>query len=183
MNHLKKSNLIFSVTLILISGCTTPSYRIYNVNDNRTELVVTPDRITVQCEDVESPEEPRVPAGRYGFMIHILDEENTFLNVIRGHVLSKKDCFDQKHHAEKILGNGKQIYLGSMGTLDSPREITTTKYIFPKRGTYFWNGRVLQFKVIQNELGECYDVYYGSKAPCPREEFPIKDHPFIKASK
>jgi len=183
MSYSKIVKIILCVIFALFSNCTTNTYRVYNKNDGQTEVIVTPDRVLVECEDIKDHENASDPAGNYGFMIHVLDEENTVWNAIRGSVIDRKTCFEQKKHIEKILQNGKQIYLGGMGTLDDPREKTTSKYTFPNKGIFSWNGRVLGFRVIQNELGECYDVYYGSKAPCPREEFPIKDHPFIKVSK
>ena len=67
---LKISSVLF---LLVFSGCATSSFKIKKETDSLTELLVTPDRIILQCEELdEDPDE-----GVYGFMVHLLDEQKT----------------------------------------------------------------------------------------------------------
>lgn len=61
--------------LCALSGCSTllknSSFEIKNETDLLTELLVSPDRVAVHCEELD--EEPDV--GAYGFMIHLLNKK------------------------------------------------------------------------------------------------------------
>ena len=61
-----------------------------------------------------------------------------------------------------------------MGDLTEPRIQQERQYVFPGKGTFFYNNRVLQFMVIANEHGLCFDAFLGAEKPCPRHPFPIK---------
>lgn len=172
---LKRSRFIIVVLLSIVPpGCTNPSFRVLNQDEGRTELLVTPDRILLQCEDVQDPTEPIDPDGRYGLMIHVLDEENTVSTIIQGNILGKKDCSSRLNEIEKIIKSGKEIYIGGMGNLKDPRkkDIEYPK-LFRGKGTFYSNSRVLQFSVIMNEKKACWTAHYGRDRPCPRDEFPI----------
>jgi hypothetical protein len=176
MKSLQKSRFFQSVVVFLIlSGCTVPPYKILNQDDQRVELLVAPDRVILECEDVQDPtEKPSNSLGRFGFMIHVLDEANTVLSVTQGSVQDKRSCLKRVEEVEKVLRHGKQIYIGGIGNLTGPRVREKWNHYFPGKGVFFSNSRALQFMVIANEKGECYSAYYGTEKPCPREEFPIK---------
>ena len=132
------------------------------------EFSVTPDRVLIECEKIDTP-----PRGRYGFMIHVLDEENTVISII-GNIMGT-DCFVWKAKMEKILNHGKSIYIAAFGDFDNPRIKYEYSYVFPKLGRFQGNGRAFQFSAIANENGECFDYVNNDKPPCPDREFPITD--------
>ena len=160
--------------MLLTLRCTTSNYKVHGQTNYATELVATPDRILLECEyqegysgDAHNP---------HGFMMHVLDEKNTVLNLIIEPVLSREECMAHLNASLKILKSSKKIYLAGMWTLDSPREKTVYKYTFPGIGTYNGNGRVLRYRAIWDGKGQCYDVYHGNKKPCPRDDFPIGEN-------
>lgn len=169
MQNLKRGNF-FCFFVIFLLGCATSSYRIGNQDFNRVELCVTPDRVLLECEWIHDSDRKNV----YGFMIHVLDEENTVLNVIQGNVLDKGSCFERIKKIGKILKEGKNIYIAGMGDLNDPRVKEENTYIFPQ-GIFYSNGRVLQFISITNEYGSCFDAYDGDREPCPGGGFPINN--------
>ena len=176
MKNLQKSRFYQSIVgFLVLSSCTAPPYKVLNQRAQLVELLVASDRVILECEDVQDPtEKPSDTLGRFGFMIHVLDEENTVLSVTQGSVQDKKSCFKRIEEVEKILRHGKQIYIGGIGDLGGPRVREKWNHYFPGKGVFFSNSRALQFMVIVNEKGECYSAYYGTEKPCPREEFPIK---------
>jgi len=158
-------------------ACTTSSYNVVQ-DDYLTEIRVTPDRVLLECEDIIDHANAGDPEGNFGFMIHVLDEEDTVLTLIQEPVIGRKDCFKRHEDITKILKGGKSIYIAGHGALDEPREKKARTYSsFPKRGVFYGNGRGLQFSVIQNENGRCYSAYNGTYEPCMPEEFPIKKWP------
>ncbi len=171
-------NKTFPLVLILFSGCTTSSFKVANQTRMRAELLVTPDRILLQCEDLQDPAEKLAnDEGRYGFMIHVLDDENTILTLSQGNILGKKQCFEHVDKIGKILRNGQQIYIGGMGDLTDPRKKEEDHHTFPGKGVFYSNSRALQFIVIKNEKDECYSAHHGSDRPCPADPFPIENNP------
>lgn len=167
------------ISLLPLSGCTTSSYyRVIGRASFRTEIQVTPDRVLLECEDIKDHANAGDPAGNFGFMIHVLDEEDTVLTVIQEPVTNRKYCFKRLDDIAKILRGGKSIYIGGHGTIDEPRKKESLTYSFPeKSGVFHSNGRVLQFSVIQNEHGKCYSAHNATDSPCMPEEFPIKRFP------
>jgi hypothetical protein len=162
------NNILLFMSLCLV-GCATSSYRVSSREGRKVELDVTPDRVVLECE--LASENKEVP---YGFMIHILDEEKTVLNVTQTNNLSKEDCFRRIEKISHILRTGKRIYIAGIGDIDDPKKVEKWTYTFPHLGTFSGNGRMLQFFAIANENGSCYDAYYGDRKPCPRGgEFPI----------
>lgn len=171
MLNSKINSPLLLLALFLTLSCSTSSYKVHNQNAYATELAVTPDRILIECEyqkgysgDAQNP---------HGFMMHILDEENTVLTLIIEPVLSKEECMRHLNASVAILSNTNKVYIGGAWTLDSPRKKTDTKYTFPKIGTYSGNGRVLRYRAMWDKKGQCYDIYHGNKKPCPRDDFPI----------
>ncbi len=176
MQSLLRNRVQWVSLALLFSNCSSPSYKILNQEGSKTELLVSPSRVLLQCEDVQDPEEkPADTHGRFGFSIEVLDEENTVLSVSQGSVIGKKDCDERLAKIGKILKNGKQIYIGAIGNIESPRvREKEWSHVFPGIGIFYSNSRALQFIVIANEKGECYSAYSGTEKPCPRNEFPIK---------
>lgn len=169
MQNLKRNRSYYLILLVFIVGCTTASYRVTPWGKLKNEITTTPDRILLECEyvadysgDLKNP---------YWFWMRILDEKNTVLIASRGNVLDKEDCFEGITEIKKILKNGKTISIGGMGDLNEPRQNEKTAYLYPGLGTFYGNGRDLQFMMIWNEHGQCYDSQYGKGKPCPRDDF------------
>lgn len=171
MQHLKLNNLIYFVVLISMTGCTISSYRVTKQWKLKTELHVTPDRILLECAHVTDEIELT-----HMFLIHILDEKNTVIDVVQGNNTSKKGCDLRMRGVQKVLDTGHDIYIGAIGDPFESVVIDSKNYTFPQYGTFRGNGRVLQFHVIANENGKCFGAYYYDEKPCPRDEFPITEH-------
>lgn len=171
MKSLKRNSWRCFLTFFFLAGCATSSYyRIFNQDDQSTELNVSPDRILLECERLHDAD----TEGLYGFMIRVLDEENTVLTISQGNTVDKGSCDRRIRKISKILREGKNIYIAGIGTLDVPRIKGKSSYTFPKKGTFNSNERALKFMAIANEHGSCYDAYSGDEKPCPREPFPTK---------
>lgn len=171
MTFSKRNNFIYSLLIFFISGCATSSFKLLIQDENAAEFKVTPDRVIMECE--YQPDHDTKDA--YGFLMHILDEENTVIAVVQGNVLDKGSCFRRLQKIGKILKTGKMIYVGGMGYLTKPKKKEKETYMFPNIGTFPGNGHTLQFMVIANEQGLCYDAYSGDEDPCPREPFSLKN--------
>ena len=113
--------------------------------------------------------------GHFGFMMHVLDEENTVSSVVQTNVIGREDCYDRLREIGKILRSGKRITIAGRDGLDSPRVKSTTVYEFPGLGKFYGNSRVHQFASIWNEHGQCYDAQMGDEKPCPSNGFPITE--------
>lgn len=168
----KVANFLIFFMSLLIFGCSTTSYKINSSADFRTELVVSPDRVLLECEYIHDYTGDIKEA--HGFMIHVLDDENTVLTVNQGNMLGKEDCFRRIDKIGKILKGGKKIFIGGTGNLKDSRVKEDPQYLFPGLGAFHFNGRVLQFIVVWNEKGQCYNAYTGDKKTCPSGEFPIE---------
>ncbi len=174
INNLRKNKLCLLATLAFLSACATSSYKINAQADNTIELAVTSNRVLVECEYQEGYDgEIKKP---HGFMMHVLDEENTALSLILPRVITQKDCITHLKATTKILKNSPKVYIGGAGTIDDdkPRDKSERKYIFPGLGTFPGNEHVLNYWTIWTDTGQCYDVVYGHEKPCPRENFPMK---------
>src|SRR3989338_8188450 len=170
MRLLKKSFSFYFLTFFILIGCATSSYRILDQDDQSAELSVSPDRVLLECEWLYDADNK----GLYGFMIHVLDEENTVLTVNQGNTLNKEDCDRRIKIISRILREGKNIYIAGIGNLNEPRVKGKRTYSFPQKGIFYDNERTLQFVAIANEYGSCYDAYSGEEKPCPREPFPTQ---------
>lgn len=177
-NYLTVGILIF--VFLGIGGCVTPSsnpssfFMIKKQSRNATEILVTPDRVLLQCEkQVEYPEE-----GRYGFIIHILDDENTVVTSSLDIQPDKKGCESFLKKVSHILKNSKRVYIGGHGVLrGKPREEDKQfPQTFPGHGTFYHNSRDISFDVIANDKGECYSPSYRRDEPCPQYPFPIEKY-------
>lgn len=171
MHFLTRSEILSFVPALLLAGCATSYYRVANVDLGRHELSVSPDRIVMECEDVSENRE--IP---YGFMIHVLDDENTVVDVTQTNTLSQEACFDRIKKIGRIIKTGNQIYIGGVGDLESAKVVEKWTHEFPGHGTFHSNGRFLQFMAIANENGLCYGAYSADDRPCPNGvDFPIRD--------
>ncbi len=175
----RKSRISASVVLVLLfSACATSSYRVIERKGYRAEIQVTPDRVLLECEDIKDHEDAGNPEGNFGFMIHVLDDENTVLTLIQGPVTTRSFCLQQQREIGKVIKNGNSIYIAGHGSLDEPRKMGKTVYSsFPKPGVFCGNGRVLTYSVVKNERGQCYSKDNGINEPCMPPEFPIKNSP------
>jgi hypothetical protein len=170
MVALKRNSFFLFIFLFFISGCSTSSFFLLKQDENAAEFKVTPDRILLECEyqfDNDTKDS-------YGFLMHVLDDENTVITVAQMNILDSESCLKRIQKIKKILSTGKIIYVGGMGYLTEPRRREEKQYTFPHIGTFHGNGRTLQFIVIANEQGLCYDAYSGEKKPCPAEPFSLK---------
>lgn len=162
----KRNDFTSGLLIILfLSGCATSSFKLIQQHELAAELKVTPDRVLLECENQYKDDS----GNGYGFMMHVLDDENTVLSIVQTNVIDKGSCFKRIEKIGKILKTGKAIYVGGMGNLNKPRIKENKTYTFPHLGTFHGNGRNAQFMVIANEKGLCYDAYSGDEDPCPRE--------------
>lgn len=168
--HYLKIREIFAA-MILLTGCANSSYKVLFQDNGAAELSVTPDRVLLECEDLYDAD----IKGLYGFMIHILNDDNKVLTLVQGNTLDKESCEYRLDKIGKILREGKKIYLAGRGNLSKQdRELFQGDFNFPNLGRFKDSGRTLGFVAISNEHGLCYDIetaFMGK--PCPPEPFPF----------
>lgn len=160
--------IIFSMSL---AGCVSSSFKLLNQKNLAMEFMVTPDRVVLDCERVETDDRGVVA----GFVMRVVDEKNTSFTLVQTNTLDRESCERRVNIIEKILKNGNQIYLVGIGDFREPRETGLRKYTFPGLGTIEDNGRSLQFIAIKNELNQCFGAFSAEERPCPPEPFPIKN--------
>ena len=179
MRRSKRRNSVSILTAVVLTAittaCVSSSYRVSDQDGKKLELMVTPDRVLLQCELASELQE--IP---YGFMIHVLDEEKTVLSVIHGKTLAKSDCMNRIEKIGRILKTGKKIYIAGVGDIDEPRTVESWQYNYPGIGTFHGNGRVIQLFAISNENGLCFSSHNWEERPCPSDGFPIKDNRAVK---
>ena len=158
----------------LLTGCATSSFEIIKKQGLTTEVKVVPDRILLECEKQTNSAD----SDAYGFLMYVLDSKNTVACFVQTNVLDKRSCDRRLHQIGKILKTGKSIFIGGVGDLTSPPTFEKTLHHFPLRGTFPSNGQNLQFMVIANEIGLCYDAFSGDEKPCPREPFTFRKNPW-----
>ncbi len=164
----RKSRIFFLFFHFLIFGCSTTQFKILYQSETATEFSVSPDRVLLECEWIHDAD----IEGLYGFMIHILDAENTVISVIQGNTLDGESCNRRILEIEMILRNGAKIYIAGIGDLIPSDLKSNEKYKFPRHGIFPSNSKSLQFVAIANEYGECYEAYAGLTHPCPQAPFP-----------
>ena len=103
----------------------------------------------------------------YGFMIHILDLQYTVLTVSNGVVLEKEHCLVKQAKADKIIKNAEFVTVRGRGDAEESIVKEEFKHTFKKHGTYFGNGRSLNFLAIWNDKGDCHSGFKGEDDPCP----------------
>jgi hypothetical protein len=133
-----------------------------------TDIVVSPDRVITECEFIDNYTGDY--SDPYGFMIHLLDKENTVLTVSNGTVLEKKDCFDRKIAIDKIIHKAHLVTVRGRGDAEAQVVKSEFKYTFKNHGTYSSNGRSLNFLAIWNDKGQCYSAFNGEDDDCKRAQ-------------
>lgn len=159
----KSLMVLLSISFV---GCATSIYKANKPNSLGIDISASPSRVITQCEFIDNYSgDYKDP---YGFMIHILDKENTVLTISNGTVLEKKDCLERQASADKIIKKGNLITIRGRGDAEAPREKGEFPHYFPQHGTFLDNGRSLNYLAIWNDKGQCYDAFYGPDKPCPR---------------
>jgi hypothetical protein len=168
MSALGKNNYLLTIFMAGLIGCTTSEFRVLNNGDRGTEILVTSDRVLLECEWIKDADDK----DSYGFMMHVLDDKNNAVTIAQGNTLDKFSCDRRLRLIGEILKKGKNIYIASTVLL---REPVKTKYVysFGKNRTSNGYQSDLSFAAIANEFGDCYDAYSGPEKPCPREPFPL----------
>ena len=173
MDCLKIAKVIFEIliTLMTFVGCATSSFEVLNQEKSSIEILVTPDRVILECERVETDDRGEVA----GFMMHIVDEKKTSFTLVQTNTLDTESCVRRVKKIERILKNGTQIYLVGIGDFREPRKTGLRKHTFPRFGDIEDNGRSLQFIAIKNERNQCFGAFSAEEPPCPPEPFPTKN--------
>ena len=167
MISLQKNKYLSMFLLVMfLQGCVTSHYQASKPNALGTDIAVTPDRVITECEFIDNYTGDY--SDPYGFMIHILDNENTVLTASSGTVLEKKDCLRWQVAADKIIRNAKTVTVRGRGDAEDPIVKKEFKYAFERHGTYFGNGRSLNYLAIWNDKGQCFDVFNRDN-PCPKQ--------------
>jgi len=170
MANLKRNSPLLLIVVFLV-GCVSSSYKIDSETDGKTQILVTPDRVILECYRLTDYAGDIKEA--HLFSIYVLDEDKTVLTVSQGNILGKEDCLRKINKIGKILKSGNKIFIGGMGNLKSTPDKSDRNYLFPGLGRFPDNGKSLQFMVIWNEKNICYNAYSGGQKPCPSDEFPI----------
>jgi hypothetical protein len=171
MQILNRGKTLFFVSLIC-AGCSTSSFKIYKETKGLTEILVTPDRVVLHCEELD--EDPDI--GAYGFMIHMLDEENTVTTAALNIRPDLKNCENHIRKIKRILQKSERVTIGSHHQLSKqPRTLEDAhfRYYFPGHGTFSSNGRALDLIAIWNEKEDCYNVHLQDDKSCPPFPLPI----------
>ena len=170
MGFSRKSNYVVALPIIFIMGCASSSYHVLYQDNSGAELNVTPDRVLLECEYLSDADEK----GLYGFMMHVLDGQNTVLTLAQSNTLDRQGCQDRLKNIQKILRGGMKIYIASRGDLNDVDGISQREYDFPGIGRFKSNGRSLEFVAISNEHDLCYGAHRGFQVkPCPPKPFPL----------
>jgi hypothetical protein len=168
MANLQKNKFFISVVSLFLTSCVSSRYHVNKPNALGTDIEVSPDRVIAECEFITDY------TGDYsdphGFMIHILDSEKTVLTVSNGTVLDKTECFKRLKATEEIIKKGNTVFIRGRGDANASIILQSDTYYFPAYGNFPDNGRSLNYLAIWNDQGECYDAFYGSEKPCPREK-------------
>ena len=178
MKNFCLKNKLMITCLLLVQSCASSKIKIHQIENGKIGYLVSSDRVLVECEDLFASGGDR--PGSFGFYIHILDEANTVLNGIQSIQTTKKECFSKVGIIQKILKESKTVYIAGVTNLNKPRSIEQDrKYVFPNLGTYFGNGRPMQWYVLKGEDGTCVTAYDGDGKPCPWDPiFPAETVPF-----
>ncbi len=170
MANSRRSKCLILVLFFLL-GCSSTIYRIDRQTADKTQILVSPDRIAVKCEEIDNYSGD-VKDARL-FLIYILDEDETVLTSSPGTILNSNVCDGKISKVMKVISGGNKIYVGNSGVLDEPRVFEGQKVLFPKLGSFPVNDRVLGFHLIWNENDMCYNTHAGEQKPCPNDGFPL----------
>lgn len=166
-------NSIFLVFLFTFSGCATSSYK----SLNESEVVVTPDRVQMECADVSDENDI------YMFILYLLDDAKTVMTGTFGKDFDEEVCLTRKAKIDHVLKTGQKIHLAGPGSQTSPR-MQTSKYVhFPKHGNFPENGRHFQLFYVYNEKGHCFGAFKEDNEPCPGDWAPWAYPPHLHDKK
>ena len=175
MQNLKTFSFI--PLILTLFGCASPQYRIHQQLGERTGIIISSDRVIVECED-------QFAGGgdfkdRFAFFVHFLDEEKTVVSSFQAAQTSGAECFEKLRATEKILKSSKKVYIAGIGALNEPRVVNQYQFHFPKFGDFHGNGRSMYLGVIKGEDGSCVTAFEGMGNPCPWDPiFPAETVPF-----
>lgn len=158
-----KYSIVFLFSFFL-NGCATSKYEVSKPNAMGTDIKVTPDRIITECEFIADYDGDR--KNPFGFMIHLLDLENSVLTVSNGIVLEKEDCLERQSITDKIIKNAKLLTVRGRGDAEAPIVKSEFKFLFKKHGAYFGNSRSLNFLAIWNDKQDCHSIFNENDDPC-----------------
>lgn len=165
MINLKKKFLLF-INIFIFQACSTkPLHEVTRKGGalGIVEIITTPDRVLPYCEKIDTS------PGRYGFMVLILDEENT-VGGGSGMMSSLKGCKDWEVAVRKVLDRGKRIRLVGTGRYDEPRIKEKFTYTFSGHGTFHSNGRSFGLTAITNEHQDCFGMF---SRKCSGGDYPL----------
>lgn len=115
MTSLKVNSFLLLIIGTLVA-CASSSYKIDSQTQGRTQLLVTSDRVLLECYRLTDYAGEIKEA--HLFSMNVLDEDKTVLTVSQGNILGKEDCFRRIKKVGKILKSGSKIFIGGMGNLD-----------------------------------------------------------------
>lgn len=150
MNFLKNSVFI---AFLLFFGCSSSKYEASVDKDGGAEVIGSPDRFLPYCEKVVKDDD----TVAYGFMILFLDEKKT-VGTATGMLTSHKACMKWEKEVQTILDHGQSISLTGFGNITKPRIVARFAHTFRKHGTFYDNGRSMDFFSIRNDNGNCFSV-------------------------
>lgn len=172
-------NKITPLFIIIVTACSFSSYQVFRKDQGKVGLIATGDRILLSCENVQDPEEPIEKDGRYGFMVLVLDNQNTVTTFVQMSIVTQKDCLARVELFEKMKRTSKRFYIAGYGDIEKAEKKIKYTYQFSNKGTFLENGKNISFAIFKSEDGRCFTKNYGEGKPCPlMEDFPLAIHPF-----
>jgi len=163
-----KNNILLLIFVLAFQACSTkPIHEVKRKGGSLgiVEIITTSDRVLPYCEKIDTS------PGRYGFMVMILDEENT-VGGGSGMMSSLKGCKDWEEAVRKVLKRGKRIRLVGTGRYDEPRVKERFTYTFPEHGTFHSNGRSFGLTAITNEHQDCFGMF---SRQCSGGDYPLAE--------
>jgi hypothetical protein len=176
MINLKNRLLELRLFILFLSGCTSnsivsnslpaskekPIYEKMKRDDRIVILNMSSDRILPFCDKLEN--------GNDGFMVMILDEENTVL-VATGRQSSHKTCLKWIIEIQNIAKDQPYVKLVGLGEFEGERVKEQYAFTFPAHGTFHSNGRSFGLHALLNKDHQCFSIF--SKT-CAKEDFALK---------
>ena len=135
-------------------------------NEKGIEVLLDSRRVSVTCEDASGDDKIHV------LLVHVLNEKKLIDEYIYGMAYPKEVCLEIKQRIERVIKNGKQIYIGAHGDgkMDNEYPDPTQKHNFPELGDFTISRLFFDFQVIKNEKGQCMGFAYGDEkdGPCKK---------------
>lgn len=164
-----KSKLPILVCLIgVFASCShmPPSYQVLMQNKIGIEILVDSKRVSVTCEDASGDDKIHV------LLVHVLTEKKVIDEYIYGMAYPKSACLAFKAELDRVINNGKKIYIGAHGTgeIDHSYPDPNQKHSFAELGVFTISRVFFDFQVIKNEKGQCFGFAYGNETdgPCKK---------------